>query len=661
MRKILLSILALTMGMSMQAQSNLDVRLNHAVQMYKMDMQQAMAKGMDATSATQKKITVIGTLKDGQQTPKEELEALGVKVVNELYGLVYMELSIDKLEALSQLKAFRVINANNEQELKNKQSHICTHVTEVQNANNLPEGLKQTYTGKGVIVGVIDGGIDFNNKNFKTADGTSRVKKAWIHGTPYDTPEAIDTLKTDSDENTHGTHTAGTAAGSYAGEYKHEDGTVLSGYQGVAYDSDLLLYATTCKDTDVQSAISKMWDYAKNVAKKPLAVNISLGGNDAWMDGKNTYTTFFKNITKNGTEPGLVINVSAGNEGLFHNSMYKRIEANDSITTAIELGGEIMICSDDTTSFDVSIDGYKNGEIAKTYNLTEPSGKLFLNYSYTKGTSAEHDGRFYVLIDYGGDDFREKFNYYSLTIKAKDKPCNIRLNANVMKSSRTLGYEENEGWVTPNDDSSLNHMIQCKYAFAVGAYVSTKDVMEYEGGIDHATGDSIGAIAEFSSWVDVPYKGNKDSIGVDFLAPGSLVVSSMNSYQRWYVKAVVAKADDETSLCVMEGTSMAAPNATGIMALWLQACPTLCTNDIREIVKATADNDNSTLANVRRSGYGKINCLKGLQKILKDYNPSGITNVNADEDTNADRKYIENGRIIIQKNGKKYNIQGQQI
>ena len=96
---------------------------------------------------------------------------------------------------------------------------------------HLGTGLEMPYTGKGVIVAVIDGGFDFNHINFCDAEGNNRVKAVYmpydnsgtqpvvrairLPGSYYEKPDEIAQLTTDDPNSTHGTHTAGTAAGSY--------------------------------------------------------------------------------------------------------------------------------------------------------------------------------------------------------------------------------------------------------------------------------------------------------------------------------------------------------------------------------------------------------------------------------------------------------------
>jgi subtilisin family serine protease len=111
---------------------------------------------------------------------------------------------------------------------------------------------------------------------------------------------------------------------------------------------------------------------------------------------------------------------------------------------------------------------------------------------------------------------------------------------------------------------------------------------------------------------------------------------------------------------VTGGTSMSAPVVTGIVALWMQANPQLTAKEIREIMKTTSINDEWTTDidkipshNKVQAGYGKIDCLAGLKKILGI--PTGIETVGADGHREASPATMYSVDAPV------YNIMGQRV
>ncbi|MBP5135317.1 MAG: S8 family serine peptidase, partial [Paludibacteraceae bacterium] len=67
----------------------------------------------------------------------------------------------------------------------------------------------------------------------------------------------------------------------------------------------------------------------------------------------------------------------------------------------------------------------------------------------------------------------------------------------------------------------------------------------------------------------------------------------------------------------MSGTSMATPFVSGIMAMWLQADPVLTPEVAMDVIAETSDLDDFTGPMSNNTwGYGKINAMAGLKKIL---------------------------------------------
>ena len=78
----------------------------------------------------------------------------------------------------------------------------------------------------------------------------------------------------------------------------------------------------------------------------------------------------------------------------------------------------------------------------------------------------------------------------------------------------------------------------------------------------------------------------------------------------------------------LSGTSMSCPTVSGIIALWLQADPTLTLDDIKEVLAATSRNDEFTAASPIRWGYGKIDAAAGIEYIKQ---ATAVNSIESDE------------------------------
>ena len=208
-----------------------------------------------------------------------DIEAAGVEVANEIGDILVVRMPADQIEQVAALDAVQSIDISQPLRLLNNTTREFTRTDLVQQGGG---SLEQPYTGKGVIVGIIDSGIEYNHINFMAADNpdSSRVVRAYVggssnpyfpeEGTTYTTTEQISQLTTDTKSSTHGTHTTGTAAGSYS----------ENGFQGMAPDADLYLSGLPSLTTsEIVSQADAIVSYAQEVGK-PVVINLSVGSNN---------------------------------------------------------------------------------------------------------------------------------------------------------------------------------------------------------------------------------------------------------------------------------------------------------------------------------------------------------------------------------------------
>ncbi len=210
-------------------------------------------------------------------------------------------------------------------------SGTWTHVSEFHAATG--------YYGQGVIVGIIDTGLDVRHPDFLTADGHTRV--AWMLAAgppaglhpeqeaafgctdPKQTPCAVyAAVDLDAmiqagssalgDPEGHGTHVSSIAAGN-GGPSVTKNPTFI----GLAPEATLIVAAPTTTDAFVTSEILNaarfVFDRAEAVGG-PVVVNISLGTDYGSHDGTGSLETGLAAMVGD-DQPGRAIVVAAGNSG----------------------------------------------------------------------------------------------------------------------------------------------------------------------------------------------------------------------------------------------------------------------------------------------------------------------------------------------------------
>lgn len=109
----------------------------------------------------------------------------------------------------------------------------------------------------------------------------------------------------------------------------------------------------------------------------------------------------------------------------------------------------------------------------------------------------------------------------------------------------------------------------------------------------------------------------------DVTATGSLVVSAISHFDPTFLSLsidTVSRGGIDYYYAPGQGTSMASPFVTGVVALWLQANPELSVDEVREIMKETSGKDvRVDMSDLSTWGTGKVDAYAGLKYVLKNY------------------------------------------
>lgn len=224
--------------------------------------------------------------------PESGLGGEEIQVVPLLGGYAVVTLPESEIKAYSAREQIEFIEKPKRLYFETFQAREASCILPVQTGSN---GL----TGKGILVGVVDSGVNFFHPDFRNEDGSSRILYLWDQSIPGNPPEGYtkgtEYTKEEIDEalvlgetegrrlvpsrdvSGHGTAVLGIAAG---------NGTVSEGVnRGVAYESDLLVVKmgnagenSFPRTTELMEGIDYLIRQAVRMGR-PIAINISFGNN----------------------------------------------------------------------------------------------------------------------------------------------------------------------------------------------------------------------------------------------------------------------------------------------------------------------------------------------------------------------------------------------
>ncbi len=242
-------------------------------------------------------ISAFIRLEDDSQL--SELEALGVQVQCSFdNGLITANIPVDKINEVAGISNVQRVNVASLMTPATYKAREATHVDDLLTLSNdaISSGLTNKYDGTGVVLGVIDTGIDFQHIAFKDKNGNSRIKRAYVYnGTSAKEYSNFTASSPTSDDRTadHGTHTSSTAGGSSVivngNTVTVTDDHANATYGGMAPGADLYLAGINgLKSTYLANAFQKICNYADEVGK-PVVLSNSWGSQYGPHDGTDDF------------------------------------------------------------------------------------------------------------------------------------------------------------------------------------------------------------------------------------------------------------------------------------------------------------------------------------------------------------------------------------
>lgn len=609
----------------------------------------------------------------------EVLSQYGCKELARVGDISIAAIPLSKLGALSCGRQVKRIETGRRCSIQMDTTRLVINAEKVYTG----EGLSQSYTGRGVVVGVQDIGFDLTHPNFYSADMSQyRIKALWDQlsrdtigstlyvGRDYVGREALLELKhpIDGETQTHGTHTAGIAAGSGA-----EKKGVVSPYRGMACDADLVLVDNAAdnaslidpkdyyKFTYATDALGfkYIFDYAERM-HQPCVINFSEGSSQDF----HGYDQLYYELLAKLIGPGRIIVSSAGNDGARNSYIHKNIgkERAGAFIMGNEKRFSCTAKSKQTFTFRVSVyDNVASPQIVdiSTVNICNAQDSLLTDSLLVGGK--KYIWR--VLAYPNSYDTSETAYDFQISSPSKlgDSP---QVSLQVMGRDADIELYRMSGYMFPHSLDPVLDAGDCRYTIfspssspdviCVGSTSYRTQFVNYLGEKKVYDNGQKGVRSPFSA-MGPTLDGR---IKPDVMAPGQNIISSYSTFFINNPKNVNASVKSDVrhfeyngrtyAWNANAGTSMSAPVVTGAIALWLQADPTLTPADCLEIFAKTCTHYDASLSYPNNLyGYGQIDVAAGLREVLRrkalGINTIGQKKVSEQYDN---RIYLLDGRYV---------------
>ena len=652
----------------------------------------------------------------------EQLRAAGVKVDCLFGDFVTARIPVDQLTQISQIQGVNDVELSGLLEPCTDSTLRVTHAGELLKGREA--GLPTIYDGRGVIIGIIDGGFDYQHIAFKSADDPSRSRIVRVYdpensnGHPVifngsELPGSvfmgnqIDTLTTDQNGGSHGTHTASIAAGTH-----------VNGYGGMAPAADIVMATsrslnTGMSTTQVANCIKYIYSYADSVGM-PCVISMSVSNSFSSHDGND----YLSRAIKRYTGPGRAFVISAGNnansiknaEGPATKTKPLNFLINSSTTGPTtdygyyypEVRTDIWVRDHDAkpclrfhildrqtsrivwqsepitdklyiypSEFSdyfqpdysvgglaymyalIFISGYSNRmNIQTTFrNLkskaytVNPNGTIVSRY--TIGISLTPTNVDSCYIDAWTVSGSTQFGRYTAPVYVVDS---------VTVDGDTIMSQVNGFYEIPRNYASINTHAVCDSVVSAGAYVGRNSFYSlHRDSVVVETFARVGNIYSASSYELEGYGPTGKALPT-ITAPGFDVIAAGSRYSYFKTnpnhRDLVMMSEGGYPWGVMTGTSMAAPTIAGIIAQWLQIKPDLSVSEIQDLIARTAIKDNFTNASRQFGPNGKIDALAGAVYLINN-NPNFVLgDVNGDgsvtiKDVTYLIDYLLGGELLV--------------
>ncbi|TBR58135.1 peptidase S8 [Westiellopsis prolifica IICB1] len=522
-----------------------------------------------------------------EQADLSHLSQYGIEI-NQNTGTVRTAyLPIDSLSDLSEESAVQRIKPSRKLKLRLDEAQKKVNLPEFKNKNGL--------TGKGVVIGVIDSGIDPKHPAF-----AGRILRIWDQTLPgpgvqeggYGAELTGTQLTISQDTDGHGTHVAGIASG------------LDSTYGGVAPEAELVVVKTDLQDAHIADGVRYVFRVASEMGL-PAVVNLSLGGHADAHDGSDSLSK----IIDAESGPGKIVCCAAGNEGNdnIHGQTIVNSKRSGTMRFSVpqnqvgivwlngwySLDGQLEISLRSPNGFVTPFQPIiVDGNPSKQYNLLDARVEIV-----TPGPDpANGDYNFFVQIRGGGNSrFSQPVPGGVWQLRVRNTSGNdVRLDVWTLDDAASVFFTGK----SISDTMKIGAPGAASSAVTVASYTTKVQYKDIDNNV-RQVGLELDDISDFSS--EGPLR--NDALKPDVAAPGAMIVSALSSNANFDRAMMV-----NSKFVVSGGTSMATPFVSGLVALLLQRDPNLTPEGVKDLLRQNSSIPGEGVGTFDpKWGYGLIN------------------------------------------------------
>lgn len=507
--------------------------------------------------------------------------------------------------------------------------------------------LREEYTGKGVIVGIIDSGIELEHGDFKDSSGNTRILHIWDQGVPFnpsyragnygygvewDAAEINQGISTHDDKPSqagHGSNVSGAAV---------SNGLATGFFKGTAPEASIISVATDFNKPNWLQTMVEATDYIFKKAdtlQMPVVINASVGTYLGSHDGLDIAARMIDQLIKQ--KNGRAFVCAAGNAGTYnfhlqhqpnHDTVFTWLESHPQMFSG--LGGVYFELWSDTADFNRIEFAFgadrplNNNNVEFRGRTAFAKAKFRLNQNfrdsivsfqghvlaYVSTFVTQSQGRYKMEVAIENPDSNQyRFRFESTGVGKLDiwssfdlfRHSNI-IDINLPSSSQ---FPSIRNYRKPDSLQSMVSSFSClPSVITVGNYVNRSTYIDVSGTFRSYT-VTPGEISINSSLGPnrLGYLKPDISSAGDFMFSAGRIATIQQAIQ-----SNPAKVSHDSLHFRNGGTSLASPTVAGMVALLFEKCKHLSYQNIKSKLISSARSDSFTqnLPNPKW-GYGKAN------------------------------------------------------